>query len=473
MAGLLVATALVAALLLVHFSLRRQPMPAARPLDVDCGLPLPEVGQASTVFSLTALFGAYLGIHLLLGLPALLGLAAGTVLSLLRIRSWIAKTEATSFDGFLFQFLGPNHGNATALAIGLSAIQCAYAASELLILKDILDLCLGLRSDHATLLVVALGVIAYFYVLFGGYMAVFRTDVLQFALVMGMAALAFTLALSDGTLAFTASGLVPRSSYWELPFAAGRYLLYLYHFALGLVMGFGFLLASPDAWKRVFLVSAAHRKQRTRFVIFAAIGAAPFLVLVPLAAWSVRIPDGQLRIDQMWSGTLASDTLFVVTSLALIASFLSAFNGAILASVHVGLVLRRRITEVPSELSRFHWLMVVTLLTVFFLFAAMRSMSNPYLLANILMGPYASVGGVLVGANGRVELLADRSLVWFLVVGSVGWFIYLVATVGIPSLPTTYQVNTVPGGVLLFIVSAVLCWVHTATGAHRARHRNS
>jgi Na+/proline symporter len=466
-AGLLVATSLVAALLLVHFSIRKQPMPEERPLDVDIGLPLPEVGQASTIFSLTALFGAYLGIHLLLGLPALLGLATGTVLALLLIRSWIAKTGADSFDSFLYGFLGTNQGNSTVLAFGLSAIQCAFAASELLILKDVVDLCLGMRSDHATLLVVALGVIAYFYVLFGGYMAVFRTDVLQFLLVTGMALLTFSLALLQGSVSLSGSGLLPRPGYWDLPLNSPRPVLYLYHFILGLVMGLGFLLASPDAWKRVFLVSSANRQHEKRFTIFAAVGAAPFLVLIPIAAWSRRIPDGAISIDQMWSGVLASSTLFVATALGLVASFLSAFNGAVLSSVHVGLVARRRISKVPSELSRFNWLMVATLVTIFFLFAAMRSLGNPYLLANVLMGPYASVAGVLVAANGRLTRIPDGSMLWIITIGLAAWFIYVAGTLGMPTTPTTYQVNTVPGGVLLFAASAGVCKANIAMGGRR------
>src|SRR3954469_15018638 len=60
--------------------------------------PLPEVGQASTVFSLTALFGAYFGIYIFLGLPALAGVACGTVLGLFVIRNWIQKHHFESFE---------------------------------------------------------------------------------------------------------------------------------------------------------------------------------------------------------------------------------------------------------------------------------------------------------------------------------------------------------------------------------------
>ena len=145
MPGLLVAVLLIASLLLVHFSLRTQPMPKERPLNVDEGLPLPEVGQASTVFSLTALFGAYFGIALLLGLPALTGLAVGTALGLLLIRYWINLNGPKRFEDFLFGILKGHKGNAVVYALAVSGIQCAYAASELLILREIAKVSLGIR----------------------------------------------------------------------------------------------------------------------------------------------------------------------------------------------------------------------------------------------------------------------------------------------------------------------------------------
>ena len=53
MAGLVVAALLGLSLFIVHFSLRARPMPKDYPLNVDEGLPLPELAQSSTVFSLT------------------------------------------------------------------------------------------------------------------------------------------------------------------------------------------------------------------------------------------------------------------------------------------------------------------------------------------------------------------------------------------------------------------------------------
>ena len=118
MPGLVVAVLLISSLLLVHLSLRARPMPKERPLDVDEGLPLPELCQSSTVFSLTALFGAYFGIALALGLPALIGLAFGTVLGLFLIQYWIDKKQPERFETFLFSSLGAEPISGFELRLG-------------------------------------------------------------------------------------------------------------------------------------------------------------------------------------------------------------------------------------------------------------------------------------------------------------------------------------------------------------------
>src|ERR1051325_5792897 len=164
-------------------------MPKTQPLNVDEGLPLPEAGQASTVFSLSALFGAYFGIASVLGLPALTGLAFGTVVGLFLVRYWIVRRPSQRFEDFLFVLFQGNEKNAVVYAMLLSLVQCAYAGSELLILREVAKTALGLKSEQATLVAIGVAIIGYFYVLFGGYMAVFRTDVLQFFLV-GIMALA-------------------------------------------------------------------------------------------------------------------------------------------------------------------------------------------------------------------------------------------------------------------------------------------
>lgn len=469
MPGVLIAVVLIASLLLVHFSMRAQPLPLRRPLNVDHGLPLPEAGQASTVFSLTALFGAYFGIYLLLGLPALAGLAFGTALGLLLIRRWIAGHKGLTFEAFLSRILRGDVGNVTVFGLTLCGIQCAYATSELLILREIARVSLGLRSDHATLLAVGLAVIGYFYVLFGGYMAVFRTDVLQFVLVAAMAVALGVASFLHGMPAGWTDKLLPRAGYWTLPIQQPRLFLYVYHFIVATVMGLGFLAVSPDAWKRVFIVTKLRPEGRRRFFIFLTVGTVPFLVLLLLGIPTSPMPDGEVNAGQMFSAMLRGDTLFVAAALGLIGSFLSSFDSALLAAVQVGLILQRQNARTSFETPRFHWLMVTTLVTVFFLFSALNSFNNPYILANVLLGAYAVVAGVEIGTGGVLEYLPKNSLMWILVIGTVGWFVYFVGTVSLPRVPTTYQINTVPGGVLLCVATAIVCWFLSIGGRRSVR----
>jgi hypothetical protein len=461
--GVLVAVLLIASLLLVHFSMRSRPMPTDKPLNVDVGLPLPEAGQASTVFSLTALFGAYFGIYLVLGLPALAGLACGTVFALFLIRSWIFNHRSSTFEDFLRTVLDGDSGNAGAFALTISAVQCAFAASELLIFREITRVSLGIRSDQATLLAIAVGIVGYFYVLFGGYMAVFRTDVLQLLLVGGMAVAFGIHAMSGNMSQDWKSSLLPRAGYWEPPlgFAVDVIWKYVYHFVIGSVMGLGFLLAAPDAWKRVFIVTVFRKKTLVRFLVFIGIGIAPFLILLPLAFATPSIPNGPISVKQMFAGLLAGNFLFVAASLGLIASFLSSFDGAVLASVHVGLMLRRKLRYHAVEVPRFHWLMATALLVIFLLFSSLVSFGNPYLLANLLLGPYAILAGIAAGTRATPACLPKNSVLWIVVCSFVFWFIYFWLVIKFPGTPTTYQVNTVPGGVCIFLLVGCICYALT------------
>lgn len=467
MPGLLVAVLLISSLLLVHFSIRARPLPKDRPLDVDEGLPLPEAGQASTVFSLTALFGAYFGIALVLGLPALSGLAFGTVLGLFLIRYWVDRDKPKRFETFLFGILKGNERNAVVYALVISFVQCAYATSELLLLREIAKVALGLKAEQATLLAIGVGVIGYFYVLFGGYIAVFRTDVLQFLLVGVMAIVSAAFLIVRPPPAGWTARLLPRSGYWEMPLIGTGAGLYFYHFTIAAVMGLGLLASSPDTWKRVFMVSRRMSRPGVRFLTFVSVGMMPYLVLLPIAISVGPIPDGPVKKGLIFSPLLSGNLVFVAATLGLIASFLSSFNSALLASVHVGLMLRRKKAGIESEASWFHWIIAAALLTIFLMFKALTSLSNAYLLGNFLMGAYALIAGVQIGTRGTVSRIRGDSLLWVFVIGFSGWFIYFVSA-GLPEVATTYQLNTVPGGVMLFFITALACQFLTIGGRKNA-----
>lgn len=470
MPGLFIGIILIASLLLIHFSLRKHPMPENRPLDVDEGLPLPEVGQASTVFSLTALFGAYFGIALLLGLPALIGVAFGTAFGLFLIRYWIDKYKPKRFENFLFEILNGSRGNIAVYAMVISGVQCLYATSELLILREIAKVSFGVRPEQATLLAVGIGIIGYFYVLFGGYMAVFRTDILQFVLVGIMATIFGIFLLSSKFSSGWTAGLFPRSGYWEMPLIGSGFALYVYHFIIGAIMGMGLLVGSPDTWKRVFLVSRRKEKSRIRFLFLVIVGILPCLMIFPFAIIIKPIPDGEINSGLMFSKLLTNDALFIASVTGLIASFLSAFNSALLASIHMGLMLKRKKLPVEIEMPRFHWLMVTAIITIFLLFIAFTTINNPYLLGHLLLGAYSIIAGVQIGSRGNISRLPENSLLWIYIIGFVGWFIYLASTIDFPKVPTTYQINSVPGGVLFCLITALICQILSIWGKKNARH---
>lgn len=445
----------------MHFSIQARPISARRPLDVDDGLPLPEIGQASTVFSLTALFGAYLGIYLMLGLPALFGLAAGTASGLFVIRHWIHKHRAETFEAFVVKMLGGRGRSGGDFAAAVSLAQCAYAASELLILRETSRFALGMRADYALLFAVSTGVIGYFYVLFGGYLAIYRTDIVQFLLAASMAVIFGLYLLWTGAATSFSVGVWPRPGYWPLPpiGSASEVPKYLYHFAMGAIMGFGLFGAAPDAWKRVFVVTRLRRKTLARFAIFAGIGIAPFLVLVPFGLVLRHVPDGTISLQHAFPGAPAHDLLFVGAAIGLVACFLSSFNSALLASVHISLIRRRMRHHTELELPRFHWLMVIMLSIIFCVFIVWCAFDNPYLLGNMLLGPYAIIAGIQVGAGAAPGRLPENSVLWILGVGFVAWFLCFVSVVGLPTVPTTYEVNTVPFGVGVFLAVAIICRV--------------
>jgi hypothetical protein len=158
------------------------------------------------------------------------------------------------------------------------------------------------------------------------------------------------------------------------------------------------------------------------------------------------------------AGMLANNVLFVAATLALVASFLSAFNGALLSAVQIGIILRRR-TLISRELRTFHWLTAGMLMVVSFAFLALLSANNPYLLANVLLGPYAIIAGTLVGSVGFVSKMRDGSLLWVAVLSLLVWFFYITSRGSIAAVPNTYEINTVPAGVFVFVGVAVSSWL--------------
>jgi hypothetical protein len=261
-----------------------------------------------------------------------------------------------------------------------------------------------------------------------------------------------------------------------MPFVGTGAGLYVYHFIIAAVMGLGLLVASPDTWKRVFQVSRRGSSPRVRFLTFVGVGVMPYIVLLPFAITVGLLAEGgAARRSVGFSARAPSNLLFAAAALGLIASFLSAFNSALLASVHLGLMLVRkkvgmRSEMLKSEVSRFYWLMSAALLTIFFLFKALPSLTNnAYLLGNFLLGAYALIGGVQIGTRGAVSRLPEHSLLLLFAFGLAIWSVYFVSAGGLPEVPSLNQVNMVPAGVLLFFVAALLCQILIIGGRKNAR----
>jgi hypothetical protein len=482
MFGLILGSLLGLSLLLVLYWRRKYPMPKPYPLNVEKHLPLPWLAQTSTVFSLTALFGAYFGIAVTLGLPALAGLACGTVLGLFLIRYWIENTlkgikkRDKGFEDFLGAILKGDRLDVTAYALAISIIQCIYATSELLILREIAKVALGLKSEQATLLAVCVAIVGYFYVLLGGYVALFRTDVGQLLLV-GMMALVSSIVLlvRHSQIGWSTAKLWPRPGFWEIPFVGPTRWCYLYHFVIATTMALGFLLTSPDTWKRVFQVNKDQLKQknytpRRRALTFVGVGVLPYLILLPFAVTVGTKADPQIKHDFSLPPALANNWVFVAVALGLVSSFLSSFNSALLASVHMTLIWRRKFLrgrkseDKEPELARFYQMLMISFVVVCLVFVTALAIlcnpgrngfNNPWLLGNLLMGGYAAIGGVQIGAGGDVSRIPKYGLQAVLVVAMVVWVRYFLSSPGFSQQPTVFSVNTVPIGVALCVGIAV------------------
>lgn len=483
MFALVVGLVLVIGLLFILSWRWKHPL-KKRPLDVEDNLPLPWLAQTSTVFSLTALFGAYLGVAVTLGLPALMGLAFGTVLGLFAVRHWIERTlgeinkKKKRFEDFLAAVLSPNKRHTTSYALVVSGIQCVFATSELLILRELAKAALGLKSEQATLLAIGVAIVGYFYVLLGGYLALFRTDVAQLGLVGLMAVAGSLFIIIRHSEVWATAKFWPRPGFWEIPSIGPGPGLYAYHFLLATVMGCGFMLASPDTWKRVYQVSRDQivkqkNTARVRFLTLVGVGMLPYLVLFPVAITIGTKADPQNTQNFALPTALSHNSLYGAIALGLVASFLSSFNSALLASTHVVLIWQRRMgqwrrrgrsKEAMAEEAKFYVIMMVVFIVICLVFATAVELlcnpvpdkfNNPWLLGNLLMGGYAAMGGLLIGTNGKVFRLPKFSLEIVFATAMVLWVRYFLSSSGFSQRPTVFSVNTIPIGVALCLITAL------------------
>lgn len=460
MLGALVSILLLSSLVIAYIATRECPVPAVRPLDVDSGLPFPAFGQASTVFSLTAWFGAYFAIFLVLGVPAIAGIGVGTVIALFFVRHWVKISRASSFENFVsFLLLGQDNSHVTWLSVIISIMWIGFAASEIIILKEVVQAILYLRSDQALLISIGSSIIAYFYLLIGGYAALYRTDVIQFIFVFLMTVILSGIVLLKLSSISEINVLLPRIGYWNFPvvWKFGSESIYIYHFFIGAIMGLAFMLSSPDTWKRVFIVTQNSRKSSYDFLIFVIVGMLPFIMLIPFIISLPNIHDGPIHVKDILSMFPVNNMFRAVLILGLISCFLSSFDSALLAAVHIMLLETRRMYRGTNEVTTYYILMGSALLFILIAVSCFISfVNNPYMLANFLLGVFALVAGLLAGAAGKFEQLPRKFLISTLGMVLIIWTAYFLQSMSEQSSPTTYQVNTIPFGVTLACVTAIV-----------------
>ncbi|KAA0254709.1 MAG: hypothetical protein EDX89_08420 [Acidobacteria bacterium] len=456
MEGFWVAVCLLGIYAAAQFAIRARPLAGTGPLDVDEGLTYPALSQAGSVFSLSALFGAYLGMYWLLGLPAIVGVAVGSLLALWFVRSVILRSGADRYDGFLCgTFLG---GDASTKLVtnGLIVVtQLAYVASELLILRQLLLTGFHLAPKHATIVVTAVAVIGYYYVLRGGYVALFRADAVQ-ALFVGLMVISLLVsARADSLSGVTTLFQLRHLGYWRFGGLPHTWAV-LAHGLVGAVMGFSFLAASPDSWKRVFLVT--RRASRRPFLVLLAASVAPFLVTLPLLLVMVPPKAGSIVLLDAFPGVRQHEGFLIMTLLGLIASTLSAFNGSVMAAAHLVVVsLRRSATDPrPTTLAHYHWTMAGALLVFSLVFFGLLRFGNAYALGIFLIGPFSAAAGLLLGTWG-LRRQPPTAVLLVALVGCLGaWLSWLLREPHVLAASNTAQVETIPIGLLPFLITFAL-----------------
>ncbi len=253
--------------------------------------------------------------------------------------------------------------------------------------------------------------------------------------------------------------LLPRNGYWELSgvLAGISWLKYAFHYAVGAIMGFSFLVTAPDAWKRIYVVTTQRKATVGRFLVFVGTGFLPFLLILPVALAIPAIPDGIIQASEIYRKIPTNEYLFVIAGLGLTSCFLSAFDSALIAATQVIIIIRRGQKPILLEAHRFNWVMVGVLLAIFAAFELFNASGNPYLLGNILLGPYAIVAGIQAGTSAKPASLPRRSILWIVVISMAAWMMYVINTIGVPRVPTTFQFNTVPVGMSIAIGVCCSC----------------
>jgi hypothetical protein len=453
MVAYVVAVFFIVAIALV---VTRQKEHLSRPLDDD-EVPFPAAGQASTIFSLTALFAAYTGIFVIIGASAVVGLAAGSATALLLIVR-ARHAEDGSYETFL-EARENASSETLSIAYFLVIAQLGFAVSELLFLRGGLIVAFGLSARQATVAAVLVGCIGYAYCLFGRYKGVFRTDILQLVVILLMCAGVLAHVILSRTPAEFARAasqhLRHDSPYWRLFPTHSAVVQGIVDFVIAFPMGLAFLLASPDTWKRVFIVTRPGKRRRS-FAMLIVAAALPFLLITPVVL--MLPPIGSSAADPMTIRGVLTERPVILSILVLgvFSCFLSAFNSALISAVQLALVARRSRSATDDELDRFHVRVGFAFMAAVFAYIAALSIPNPAFVATVLMGVYAIAGALILATRGGRREPRNGTV---MIVGAAGvalWMAKLLPDPGYRTMVRAGDIQLVPIGVLLFVVVAVV-----------------
>ena len=444
---------LIALLLYAHYSVSNKKK--SLKLDIDDDLPFPAAGQGSSIFSLTALFGAYLAILFIVGIIAVLGLVIGTILGLYLIRTRSIKYKEHSFQKFLLEHFNTNN-KSNVIFISLIAItQILFATSELLLLKGVLSLGFQISSNYAAMISVLLGMIVYFYSLTGGYLTVFRTDIVQFIAIIFMCLVIIFHLLISSPFNFSLKSLDILSLNWSLGIT-NSVVVYIMQIVWGFIMGLSFIIASPDTWKRVFI--SVKSKRKNQFLILVLAGILPFIVLLPLKFYYDSTNVLSVANLKFLISTLndQNQLYLSIVLVGVISSFMSSFDSSLITSVHLFAINDTKSSSLSQIEDKriFIKYMGINFLLINLIFIVIPNLSikNLYFLPNLLIGAYAVIAGYLIGTKGLLSKLSLKNLLLMIIIGIVSWFIYLISIPNVIDYPQEKQIETVPYGVVLFII---------------------
>ena len=409
--GLALAFFLISLVFLATSSWDQWQLDKDAPLDVD-DLPLPWAGYGSSTVSLSALFGAYSATLLVLGPACFTGVVLGVLGGLLLTGRWISRlSQVTSkFQELLFSstiFKDPRPDRIYWLL--LSAAQFGLAISELVLLQQVFRRGLGFTQPYSIAATLAIALVCYFYCLLTGYQAVFRTDVLQYIVLLAVCVL--LLLLPSSLNETSEQPLDARQSISAVPFgpeylALPTVLRGLLDLLVGISLGMMPILGAPDTWKRVLLLQQKHGTGKASLILLAAAAAPLVIVLLLFSHVASESAAGMFPLRFIFS----TDSIFVRALLlfGMISAFMSTFDSANVSGVHILLKIKPLLPmKEHSERQRFHILLGCLFSILAFLFVAFSErLPHPYTVGIFLLGPVGIVVGLLTGTSLGIRRIA-------------------------------------------------------------------